>query len=532
MRKIIAYSGICTMVALLIYSGCRKDDGYFDYKNTLREFAGNSYDFLKSQTGVYDSFLLAVDRVGLTDSLKNGAYTVFAPTNASFTQAMEDLNGLRKSQDRPLQYLGNVPIEQLDSLVCKYIVRGLEPSDSMTQQDGLDMPSIRYGFVMHGKLNHTTAEGFVDGGPGVIKYSDTKGSVYTRQWSDVNTVSIDIRTTNGLVNVLERDHIFGFDEFITRVNPTFSQPFLGVPLDIPGTIGFEQYDLGGERVAYHDNDPGNNGNQYRVSEGVDIENSGGGENGYDVGWTNPFEWMNYTVYIAEGGKYRGIIRASCNNDDASLHFELDNRDISGLVKLGGTGNYQNYNDIEFITDSLPPGRHVLKVEYAFTEINVRFVRFLPLNRPFPIPGYIPCEEFDQGGEGVGYHDNDASNNGNKYRYFEGVDIEQNKVGGGYDIGWTGNGEWLVYTVDVKETGLYNLAVRVGSPNNPGDNSKFHVEFDDVDVSGLMECPNTGGWQNWTDVKADVYLTKGVHKMKFFLDKGGYNIRGYKFTAIE
>src|SRR5438552_2565558 len=50
-----------------------------------------------------------------------------------------------------------------------------------------------------------------------------------------------------------------------------STPFTGVPYPIPGTIEAENFDKGGEGVAYHDTDAANLGGQYRTTEGVDIE---------------------------------------------------------------------------------------------------------------------------------------------------------------------------------------------------------------------------------------------------------------------
>src|SRR6267143_4815574 len=47
-------------------------------------------------------------------------------------------------------------------------------------------------------------------------------------------------------------------------------PYSGVPIAIPGAFEAENFDFGGEGVAYHDNTPGNQGGQYRLSEDVDI----------------------------------------------------------------------------------------------------------------------------------------------------------------------------------------------------------------------------------------------------------------------
>lgn len=531
-KRILHLAAAAGLAAFLGAGGCRKDAGYYSYKNTLHEFSGNTYDFLKSQTGVYDSFLLVLDRVGLSDSLKHGKFTVFAPTNASFQQAIEDLNNLRTIQNRAPLYLSTVPVDQLDSLTCRYLIPGLFPSDSMETQDGLDMYAVRYRYMMHGKYTQTTAEGQVNGGPGIIEYSDTKGSVYTRQWSISNTVAVDIKTDNGLVNVLDRNHEFGFDEFIGREGPTFSSPYTGVPFWIPGTIGLNQYDKGGEGVAYHDNDPlGNTGGKYRPSEGVDIETAGNGENGYDVGWTVADEWMNFTVNVADTGRYNVVIRTA-GGDNGGLHFELDGLVITDVIKTHGDGNYQDYANYSAITTPLPKGKHVLKIYYDFANYNLRFVKFLPIDKPYPIPGVLPIEEYDQGGEGVGYHDLDASNAGNKYRSDEGVDIEQNKEEGGYDLGWTNAGEWLNFTVNVLASGNYNVDVLAASGDNSDTGHQFHIEDDGVDITGSMRCPYTGGYQAWTDVKTTVHLEKGVHVLRFYEETGGYNIRNITFTPIN
>lgn len=516
------------LAVLLLSAGCRKDSGFYHYTNTLHEFSGNTYDFLKSQIGVYDSFLLVLDRVGLSDSLKNGKFTVFAPTNASFQQAIEDLNNLRNIQGRPPLYLSTVPVDQLDSLTTRYLIPGVIPSDSMETQDGRDLYAVRYGYMMHGKFSQTTAEGQVGGGPGVIEYSDTKGSVYTRQWSVSTTVAVDIKTDNGLVNVLDRNHEFGFDEFIGREGPTFSSPYTGTPFWLPGTIGFNQYDRGGEGVAYHDDDPlSNTGGQYRPSEGVDIENAGNGENGYDVGWTAADEWMNFTVNIADTGRYKFVVR-SAGGDNGGFHFELDHITITNIIKTHGDGNYQDYADYSAISNPLPKGKHVLKIYYDFANYNLRFLKVLPVDKPYPIPGVIPAEEYDQGGEGVGYHDLDGGNNGGKYRN-DGVDIEQNREEGGYDVGWTNDGEWLNYTINVLTTGDYLATVLVAGPNN---DRHFHLEVDGEDKTGLMDVPNSGGYQNWAPVTKTIHLTKGVHVLTFFEDTGGYNFRNITLTTIN
>jgi uncharacterized surface protein with fasciclin (FAS1) repeats len=539
MRKNIFRSGAVTgLVVLFLYAGCKKDSGYYANENKLTVFSGNTYDFLKSQPGVYDSFLFVIDKVKLTDSLKTGHFTLFAPTNASFQEAISNMNNLRRAQGRPLLYLNTVDPNQLDSLVARYVIRGVIPSDSMAGQDGINLLGSRYDYVMHGRLVNTRAEGYIDGGPGTIEFSNTKGVVYTRQWITSKTIQLDIKTQNGLVNVMDRNHIFGFDEFIGRVNPTLPVPFNGDPLPIPGTISFDQFDKGGESVAYHDNDVPNNGGKYRPNEGVDIQDAGNGENGYDIGWTNSGEWLVYTVNINQAGTYKLFMRAASSKgsgqDAGSIHLELDGATITQNIKIKGTDGDQNWRETMVTTHELPAGKHVLKVVYDLANFNLRFMRFLPDNKPYPVPGTIPVEEFNAGGEGVGYHDADASNNGGKYRTDEGVDIGQAKIGGGYEVGWTSDGEWMDYTINVLKEGDYFFTARVASPNAPNGNNRFHFEIDGQDETGPMTCPNTGDWSNYVNITSPrtVHLTKGEHIMRFYLENGNYNIRSYTISEVK
>ncbi|NIW30119.1 MAG: xylosidase, partial [Actinobacteria bacterium] len=60
---------------------------------------------------------------------------------------------------------------------------------------------------------------------------------------------------------------------------------------MPGTIEAEDYDLGGQDVAYNDADANNNGGAYRPVEGVDLEATTDAGFGFNVGWTVPGEWI-------------------------------------------------------------------------------------------------------------------------------------------------------------------------------------------------------------------------------------------------
>ena len=130
-----------------------------------------------------------------------------------------------------------------------------------------------------------------------------------------------------------------------------------------------------------------------------------------------------------------------------------------------------------------------------------------------LPGTVQAEDFDNGTAGVVYNDHTAGNTGGAYRSTD-VDIESS--GGGHNVGWISAGEWLRYTVNVSAAGEYTLTARVAS----GGGGTFNVDFNGQDKTGSMRVPNTGGWQSYQEVTANVWLDAGQQHMRLtFLSNG-------------
>jgi hypothetical protein len=139
--------------------------------------------------------------------------------------------------------------------------------------------------------------------------------------------------------------------------------------------------------------------------------------------------------------------------------------------------------------------------------------------PHVIPGRIEAEHYDDGKPLEAYRDTDEINEGVDYRGTTHVDIEKRAdASNGHGIGWTRKGEWVVYTVSVKESGIYDLAIPVASDKKGGT---FHLEFDGKDVTGPIEVPDTGGWQKLQLItKKGLRLQDGIHVMTLAMDSEG------------
>jgi len=157
-----------------------------------------------------------------------------------------------------------------------------------------------------------------------------------------------------------------------------------------------------------------------------------------------------------------------------------------------------------------------------------------------IPGVVYSTDFDMGVVGSAYFDTDlatyhvstgnftAWNNGWAYRN-DGVDIEvtQDNVNtNGYNVGWANTGEWMQYSVDVENTAVYDVHVRVAS-DVPG--GEFHFSVGGAGVSTVMSVSQTGGWQDWeTVIVPDVILDENDQKITFHIDNQGFNLGSFEF----
>ena len=133
----------------------------------------------------------------------------------------------------------------------------------------------------------------------------------------------------------------------------------------------------------------------------------------------------------------------------------------------------------------------------------------------PIPGGVQAEDFDHGGQGVGYYDHSGGNTGGAYRSTD-VDIARTNSGG-YAVGWIGAGEWLRYTVNVTAAGNYTITARVASAGSGGT---FHIEFKGQDKTGALRVPDTGGWASYQNLSVSMYLEAGVQEMRVVFDSDG------------
>jgi beta-glucanase (GH16 family) len=137
-------------------------------------------------------------------------------------------------------------------------------------------------------------------------------------------------------------------------------PYRMTPVILPGTVEAEDYDLGGQGVAYNDANADNNGGAYRPGEGVDLERTTDTGSGFNVGWIVPGEWIEYTV-DATPGTYDLEVRVASATVGGTLHIEFDGIDRTGLITFAGTGGWQNWITVSAWNVTLGAGLQTMRL---------------------------------------------------------------------------------------------------------------------------------------------------------------------------
>ncbi|MFO7867765.1 MAG: carbohydrate-binding protein, partial [Bacteroidales bacterium] len=156
--------------------------------------------------------------------------------------------------------------------------------------------------------------------------------------------------------------------------------------------------------------------------------------------------------------------------------------------------------------------------------------------PVSLPGRVLAKNFDEGGEGVAYHDtspeNEAiENTGDQAHFYrdEGVDTEvTTDEGTGHAVGYINADEWMEYSVMVEYSGTYTVGFRVASGSNTGVAS-LGLNVDGQPVVSTLSIPNTNGWDSWITIEEDIELTAGLHILRLKANQGDWNVNFMDFS---
>jgi len=165
---------------------------------------------------------------------------------------------------------------------------------------------------------------------------------------------------------------YSLSEFEVYSQP--QQPFGNVINNLPGRVEAENYDTGGESVAYYNTTVGNPGGAFR-SDDVGIEATTDTGGGYDVGYVNSGEWLEYTVNVPDPEAIYSIsVRVASLAGGGQLRVRLDGT-VLGTIQVPNTGGWQNWQTVTLPNLPLPggTGSKALRLEVLNSGFNINWI---------------------------------------------------------------------------------------------------------------------------------------------------------------
>ncbi|HSZ71929.1 MAG TPA: glycosyl hydrolase family 18 protein, partial [Cytophagaceae bacterium] len=207
-------------------------------------------------------------------------------------------------------------------------------------------------------------------------------------WSTLKSVTGNATTTNDQTGLsgtgryvriygTSRATVYGYSLYEIEVyGSAVESPYNGTAAAIPGTIEAENYDLGGEGLAYHDADAVNQGGAYRT-DGVDVEACTDTGGGYDVGYIATGEWLKYTTNVTAAGNYDVSMRVAATAAGSMFHVTLDGTNITGTVNVPNTGGWQTWQTVTVKNVALTAGQKIMEIFMDAGPFNLNYVSFQP-----------------------------------------------------------------------------------------------------------------------------------------------------------
>jgi endoglucanase len=316
-------------------------------------------------------------------------------------------------------------------------------------------------------------------GDGKIEIKNAAGNILgqvdvprTGDWQTWNTISTTatLPAGNQVIRIYANKGAFNFNWFeLNKTNP------------IPGKVQAESFS---------------------ATNAVGPESTGDTEGGQDMGWIGDNSWLDYNVKVASAGFYTFKFRiANGFSDDAALELRASNGTVLGQINnLPRTGGMQSWATVNLIA-RLPSGDQTLRV---FSKKGVWSFNWFEATGSKSLPGRIEAENFDVSSDVRTEDTGDAD--------------------GVKNVGYIDDGDFMDYTVNVADAGIYTFNFRIA--NRYGD-GKIEIKNTAGNVLGQVDVPRTGDWQIWKTISATATLPAGSQVIRIYANRGAFNFNWFE-----
>nr|WP_297460315.1 carbohydrate-binding protein [uncultured Halomonas sp.] len=307
------------------------------------------------------------------------------------------------------------------------------------------------------------------------------------------------------------------------------------------TLDANLFDNGGQGVAYNDTTGSHQGASLRDDEAVDISNGT-----LALGYIDDGEWVEYTINVETAGTYSLSFLTSAVDGGRSITAAFAQGDgfyASGAIDLPDTGSFTSFQNVGPLEFDLEAGEQTLRLTFNGGQLDLQTFTFeaielegddpqQPFNdtqTPWAIDGdglTLDAVLYDEGGQDVAYNDSSETQIGSDVRG-EGVDI----VGDGDAIGWVEDGEWVEYTINVQQAGIYTLSFLSAMGSQNGVDRSITASFAQGDsvyaTAGSVAVDYSGSWTTFEQTdEVQVELEAGVQTLRLTFNGGSQDLASF------
>ncbi|NBI27767.1 carbohydrate-binding protein [Chengkuizengella marina] len=255
---------------------------------------------------------------------------------------------------------------------------------------------------------------------------------------------------------------------------------------------------------------------FTLMSGIQTESTSDTGGGLNVGWLDDGDYIAFHhVDFGMGDGATGIeARVATQSSGGTIEIRLNSISgtLIGTVDIQNTGGWQSW-DTNTASISNVTGIH--DIYFVFTGAsgegigNLNWFTFTDSNTAPPTNIKIEAEN---------------------YTSMSGIQTESTSdLGGGLNVGWTDDGDYISFSNVDFNAGKSSIDVRVATQSEGGT---IELRLDSITGSliGTVNISNTGGWQSWVTSTASITNTTGTHDL-YLVFKGGSDIGNVNWLEL-
>jgi hypothetical protein len=234
--------------------------------------------------------------------------------------------------------------------------------------------------------------------------------------------------------------------------------------------------------------------KYAAMSGVQVEATTDAGGGQSLGYIANGDWMEYSVNAPSAGAYTVNLRVASLGAGGQIQVRSATGSVLATVAVPNTNGWQTWQSVS-TSVNLPQGNQTIRlVSTAAQGWNINWLEFATPSAP-PPPAATVSSKIE------------AEN----YTAMSGVQAEATTdAGGGQNVGYIDNGDWMDYTINATVAASYAINLRVAAPNAGG---QLQVRSATGSVLATLSVPQTGGYQVWQTITANISLAAGAQTIR-------------------